>query len=87
MYGANTPVAGLVFGCAIDGHKSPQGEREMSHKFGQPLAGEWEFRQFLAVRPLGDADRVVTAELRARAAQAFPKKKKNWWSRLFGGAT
>jgi hypothetical protein len=87
LYGANTLAAGLVFGCAIDGQKSAQGEAEMAHKFGKPLPGEWEFRQFLAVRPVGDADPAVTAELRERAAGAFPEKKKNWWSRLFGGAT
>ncbi|MGN6727138.1 MAG: DUF6348 family protein [Tepidisphaeraceae bacterium] len=87
LYGANTPAKGLVFGCSIDGQKSPQAEAEMSRKFGEPLSGEWEFRQFLAVRPMGDADPQVTAELRARAAAAFPEKKTNWWSRLFGGAT
>ena len=87
LYGANTPVAGLVFGCAIDGQKSQQGTAEMSHKFGEPLPGEWEFRQFLAVRPVGDADPKLTAELCARAAEAFPEEKKGWWSRLLGRAT
>lgn len=86
LYGTNTPVKGLVFGCSIDGHKSQQAEAEMSHKFGEPLPGDWEFRQFIAVRPVGDADPQVTAELRARATAAFPEKK-SWWSRLFGGAT
>lgn len=85
LYGANTPAAGLVFGCAIDGQKSAQGEAEMADKFGEAPPGEWEFRQFLAVRPAGDADPAVTAELRARAAEAFPERKKSWWSRLFGG--
>lgn len=85
LYGANTPSAGMVFGCAIDGQKSARGEAEMAHKFGEPLPGEWEFRQFLAVRPTGDADPATTAELRARAAATFPQTKKNWWSRLFGG--
>jgi hypothetical protein len=84
LYGANTPAAGLVFGCAIDGQKSPEGEAEMAQKFGEPPPGGWEFRQFLVARPVGDADPAVTAELRARVAEAFPEPKKSWWSRLFG---
>ena len=85
LYGANTSGAGLVFGCSIDGQKSAQAEAEMSSKFGEPLAGEWEFRQFHAVRPIGDADPQTTAQFRARAAQVFPQTKKPWWLRLFGG--
>lgn len=85
LYCANTRAAGLVFGCAIDGQKSAEGEAEMAQKFGEPLAGAWEFRQFLLARPVGDADEATTAELRARAAAMFPRRKKGWLSRLFGG--
>jgi len=84
LYGANKRSAGLVFRCVIDGHRSTSGEAEVSRKFGEPPPGEWEFRQFLVLRPMGDADSVITAGLRARAAEAFPGKKKSWWSRLFG---
>src|SRR5262249_45156618 len=83
LHGVNKPAAGPVFGCAIDGQKSAEGESEMARKFGEPLPGEWEFRQFFAVRPVGDADPATTAELRALAAEQFPERKKNWWSRLF----
>jgi hypothetical protein len=86
LYGANTPVGGLIFGCSIDGRKSAEGEAEMAHKFGEPPPppGQWEFRQFIVIRPVGAADQGVTAELRARAATAFPERRKGWWSRLFG---
>ena len=43
-----------------------------------------QFRQFLVVHPIGDADPKVTPELRARAAAAFPQRKKGWLSRFFG---
>jgi hypothetical protein len=85
LYGANTPVAGLVFGCAIDGEKSAEGEAEMAERFGEPLPGQWEFRQFMVVRPIGDADAETTAKLRAAAADTFPERKRSLWSRLFGG--
>ena len=85
LYGGNTPAAGLVFGCAIDGQKSAQGEAEMASKFGDGLPGDWEFRQFLVLRPAGDADPATTADLRARTAEGFPQPRKGFWSRLFGG--
>ena len=85
LFGANTAAAGVAFGCAVDGHKSEQGEAEMSGKFGEPPAGDWEFRQFVVVHPAGDADPATTADLRARAAEAFPRRK-SWWSRLTGRA-
>lgn len=87
LYAAKTRSGGAVFGCAINGHKSPQAEAEMSCKFGDPPPGDWEFRQFLVVRPLDDADQTITEELRARAAEAFPERKKSWWSRIIGRAT
>ena len=67
-----------------DGQKAADAEAEMRHKFGEPQPGEWEFRQFLVVHPIGDADPKITADLRARAAAAFPQRKKSWLSRLFG---
>ena len=50
----------------------------MACKFGEGPPGAWEFR------PSGEADPATTAELRARAAEAFPRRK-GLWSRLFGG--
>ena len=53
-----------MFGCAIDGQKSAEGEAEMAERFGEPMPGDWEFRQFMAIRPIGDADEETTAKLR-----------------------
>jgi hypothetical protein len=84
LYGAMTAKAGLMFGCAIDGQKCPDGEAEMAERFGGPMPGDWEFRQFMVVRPMGDADEETTAKLRAMYAESYGGEKKSWWSRLLG---
>ena len=87
LYGGNFAATGVKFGVSIDGQKSREAEAEIATKFGPPPPGEWEFRQFLAVRHTGDADEKTTAELRARAAAAFgPEKpaRSGWFSRLLG---
>jgi hypothetical protein len=76
--------AGLTFGCAIDGYKSAEGEAEMAEKFGEPIPGDWEFRQVMVVRPVGDTDDETTAKLRAMAMQSCGGEKKSWWSRMLG---
>lgn len=85
LYGSNTPAGGLIFGCSIDGQKSAPAEAEMAAKFGEPPPGHWEFCQFIVVRPAGEADPATAAALRDRAAEAFPQRKRSWWSRLFDG--
>lgn len=84
LYGAMTPQSGLVFGCAIDGAKSADGEAEMQKKFreGGPLPGQWEFRQFFVYRPAGEADEETARQLREQVLGPAPKKR--WWSRLTG---
>jgi hypothetical protein len=84
LYGAMTAKAGLTFGCAIDGQKCADGEAEMAERFGGPLPGDWEFRQFMVVRSIGDADEEMTKKLRAMYAESCGGEKKSWWSRLLG---
>jgi hypothetical protein len=89
LYGRHFAARGLKFAVSIDGRKDPSPEAEMAQKFGPPPPGEWEFRQFLAIRHTGDADETTTAELRGRAATTFGEERpspKGWWSRLFGRA-
>jgi hypothetical protein len=90
--GTNHPNPGLTFGCSVSGQKDRHAEAEMAEKFGEPIPGPWQFRQFLVIRPTGEADPETTAELKARAAEAFgpeepapPERRRGWWSRWFGG--
>lgn len=84
LYGGTKAEAGLTFGCAIDGQKCPDGEAEMAENFGRPMLGDWEFRQFMAIRPVGDADEATTAKLRAMMSESCGGQKKSWLSRLLG---
>src|SRR5258706_5109895 len=73
----------LNFGCSIDGQKSAEAEAEMSRKFGDAIPGDWEFRQFLIVQPIGEATDDVANELRDRATEQPEKAaRKGFWSRL-----
>ena len=58
LFGAYRKNTGLILGCAIDGARSAPGEAEMYAKFPRQDApdADWEFQQFLALRPAGDAD-------------------------------
>jgi hypothetical protein len=86
IYGAHHSATDkTTFGCSIDGHKSPEAETEMAEKFGEPIAGDWEFRQFLIAHPIGEATGEVASDLRRRFEKEVPaKKKSSLWSRLFG---
>lgn len=89
------------FGCTLDGEASPPAEEEMLRKFtaAGPVAGVWEFRQFLVLQPAGAADRGAiealsrdeTAESAAMAsppaepaAMARPAASRGWWRRWWG---
>ncbi len=81
LFGAYRENTGLILGCAIDGARSGPGEAEMYAKFlaqGAP-EGPWEFHQFLALRPAGDADPRLAADLMTKSqtvADALPSAAK-----------
>jgi hypothetical protein len=84
LYGAQNEQRELQFGCAIDGRKAPQAEAEMAEKFQlkAPVAGSWEFRQFLVMLPGGEPDAELAATARRAAAQHIPEvqpDRKKWW--------
>jgi hypothetical protein len=58
LYGSRTSASGLRLGCSIDGAQSSEAEAEMREKLLEDgeVAGVWEFRQFFALRPVGEAD-------------------------------
>ena len=72
LFGAYRQNTGLILGCAIDGARSGAGEAEMYAKFLDRGAadGAWEFHQFLALRPAGEADPTLAADLVAKSQAA-----------------
>src|SRR5579859_4779254 len=82
----------IVFGCSIDGRKSPEAEAEMLRKFGavDNTPRNWEFRQFFVMRPTSavDEERIRMAETLRKTAledastsQPKPTERKSWYSK------
>ncbi len=81
IYGCQQASAGLVFGCVVDGSKSPEAEAELRARFeAAPVPGEWEFRQFAALLPVGQAAEPTVVVKQQEAAEPAAPAKKRWWS-------
>lgn len=85
IFGTNHATAGLTFGCSLSGQKLADAEAEMTRKFGSAISADWQFRQFMVIRPADVVDQEIVDKLRAEnAAQQATAPKKSFWSRLFG---
>jgi hypothetical protein len=86
LFGKYWKTGKIGFGCSIDGQKSPEAEAEMARKFGtvDTTPRDWEFRQFLVLRPACGVDPALNAKLQEKMKQVSAQRPSNWWSRLTG---